>query len=95
LRGDRFTCDNKSPFERFRTLETLLGSQIKGCEINSCRGCPYGLKKSAHSVLTVDRVDNPNHPTARALEEVLEFLEQKLKPGGAADPTAPPTARAR
>ena len=35
---------------------------------------------SAHSVLTVDLVDRPGHPTRAALERVLEFLQQRLQP---------------
>jgi hypothetical protein len=80
VRGYRFTCDRISPAERFETLTSLLGAQFKGCQIDSGPGNPDGIARSAHAVMTVHRVDNPNHPTAKALEDVLSFFETKLKP---------------
>jgi dienelactone hydrolase len=76
--GLRFTADPAVPPERFETLRRELGDGFIGVEIDSSRGNPYGIKKRAHSVLTLDLVDEPGHPTHAALEQVLAFLRERL-----------------
>jgi dienelactone hydrolase len=76
--GLRFTADPAVPPERFETLRRELGDGFIAVEIDSSRGNPYGIKKRAHSVLTLDLVDEPGHPTRGALEEVLTFLRKRL-----------------
>ena len=78
--GLRFSADRGCPAERFATLRRELGEAFEGIEIDSSPGNPYGIPASAHSVLTVDLVDRPGHPTRAALERVLEFLQQRLQP---------------
>jgi dienelactone hydrolase len=80
--GLRFTADRLSPPERFETLRRELGDGFIAVEIDSGPGNPHGIKRSAHSVLTLDLVDEPGHPTRAALDQVLDFLRQRLRPEG-------------
>jgi dienelactone hydrolase len=76
--GLRFTADPAVPPEGFETLRRELGDAFIAVEIDSSRGNPHGIKKRAHSVLTLDLVDEPGHPTRAALEQVLAFLQERL-----------------
>jgi dienelactone hydrolase len=76
--GLRFTADKGSPAERFETLRRELGSAFEGIEINSSPGNPDGIASRAHSVLTVDLVDQDGHPTYAALDRVLALLSDRL-----------------
>jgi dienelactone hydrolase len=80
LLGLRFTGDMACPPERFQTLRETFGSAFEGIEIDSSKGNAYGIKPRAHSVLTVDLVDEPGHPTRVALDRVKEFLGAQLRP---------------
>jgi dienelactone hydrolase len=79
--GLRFTADRGSPAERFAVLREELGDAFDGIEIDSSPGNAAGIKKSAHSVLTLELVDEPGHPTRDALDRLLEFLADRLRPG--------------
>jgi hypothetical protein len=76
--GLRFTSDPAVRRSRFEALRKLLGDSFIAVEIDSSKGNPSGIKRSAHSVLTEDLVDEPGHPTREALERVLVFLEERL-----------------
>jgi dienelactone hydrolase len=79
--GLRFTNDPLAPGERFQTLRRELGDAFIGIEIDSSPGNPWGIRKGAHSVLTEDLVaDDPDHPTAKALAEVMRFFRERLLP---------------
>ncbi len=78
--GLRFSADKGSPPERFETLRRVLGAAFEGVEIDSGPGNAYGIPSRAHSVLTVDLVDEPGHPTRAALDRVVEFLGEQLRP---------------
>ena len=80
--GLRFSADRGSPPERFATLRRELGDAFEGIEIDSSPGNPHGIRKAAHSVLTVELVDKPGHPTRAALDRVLAFLAERLYPAG-------------
>jgi dienelactone hydrolase len=79
--GLRFTGDAAVPAARFETLRRELGDAFIGVEIDSSRGNEHGIKPRAHSVLTLDLVDEPGHPTHDALAQVLEFLRARLVRG--------------
>ena len=77
--GLRFTADIAVPAARFDTLRRALGDAFIAVEIDSSKGNPYGIKRSAHSVLTEHLVDEPGHPTRDALERMLDFFDERLK----------------
>jgi dienelactone hydrolase len=79
--GLRFTQDRGCPSERFETLRRELGRSFESIEIDSSRGNAHGIPERAHAVLTVDLVDQPGHPTAAALDRVIGFLVERLRPG--------------
>jgi dienelactone hydrolase len=78
--GLRFTADRGSPPERFLALRRELGAAFEPIEINSSPGNPHGISPRAHSVLTIDLVDEPGHPTRAVLDRVVAFLGERLKP---------------
>ncbi|HSO95262.1 MAG TPA: dienelactone hydrolase family protein [Acidimicrobiia bacterium] len=78
--GLRFSEDRAVPEARFDTLRRELGDAFLAVEIDSSKGNPDGIKRRAHSVLTLDLVDEPGHPTRAALDGVLAFLEKRLRP---------------
>lgn len=77
--GLRFTHDFMSPSERFATLRRELGDRFEGIEIDSGPGNPYGIPRFAHSVVTLDLVDEEGHPTRAALERVIAFFGERLR----------------
>ena len=76
--GLRFTSDMAVPRERFARLREELGDRFIAVEIDSSRGNPHGIPRSAHSVLTLDLVDEPGHPTRDALDRVVAFFRERL-----------------
>ncbi|MBI2704477.1 MAG: dienelactone hydrolase family protein [Actinobacteria bacterium] len=76
--GVRFTGDKLSPGRRFERLRDELGDNFVGVEIDSSKGNEFGIRRSAHSVLTEDLVDEPGHPTHDALNQVLDFFRDRL-----------------
>jgi dienelactone hydrolase len=76
--GLRFTCDRLVPGERFARLRDELGDAFVGVEIDSAKGNPHGIPRSAHSVLTEHLVDEPGHPTRDALDQVLDLFKTRL-----------------
>jgi dienelactone hydrolase len=78
--GLRFTGDRAVPAARFERLREELGDRFLAVEIDSSPGNPHGIRKIAHSVLTEDLVDEPGHPTREALDRVLSFFGERLRP---------------
>ncbi|MCG8587920.1 MAG: dienelactone hydrolase family protein [Proteobacteria bacterium] len=78
--GMRFTSDPAVPGERFETLRRELGDGFESIEIDSSRGNPHGIPRTAHSVVTTDLVDEAGHPTRQALDRVLGFFRERLQP---------------
>ena len=81
--GLRFTGDPMCPPERFDTLRNELGEGFEAIEIDSSKGNPHGIGAMAHSVVTTDLVDEANHPTRAALDRVLAFFDERLRPEAA------------
>jgi dienelactone hydrolase len=76
--GLRFTADPLVPAARFARLREELGDKFIAVEIDSSFGNPHRIPRTAHSVLTMHRVDREGHPTAAALEQVLGFFRDRL-----------------
>lgn len=77
--GLRFTHDPLCPGERFARLRQELGEAFEAIEMDSSPGNPHGIPRRAHSVLTLDFVDEAGHPTRTALERVLSFFTERLR----------------
>jgi dienelactone hydrolase len=80
LMGLRFTHDAAVPEARFDTLRRELGDAFIAVEIDSSKGNPHGISRVAHSVLTQHFVDEAGHPTSEALDRVLAFFAERLRP---------------
>jgi dienelactone hydrolase len=78
--GLRFTADPICTRARFETLRRELGEGFEGIEIDSGPDNPWGIKRIAHSVLTEELVDDDGHPTKQALDRVLGFFDERLRP---------------
>jgi hypothetical protein len=76
----RFTGDVMVPSARFAALRHALGARFIAVEIDSSRGNAHGVPLTAHSVLTHHFVDRPGHPTRQALQQLIEFFQQRLQP---------------
>jgi hypothetical protein len=69
------------PAERFQRLRDELGDGVVTVEIDSSPGNAWGIKRTAHSVLTEELVaDDPDHPTRHALDQVLDLFRTRLRP---------------
>ena len=76
--GLRFTQDPLVPETRFRKLKDELGKGFIGIEIDSSSSNPHGIQKSAHSVLTTEFRETPEHPTFIAHQEIINHFKQQL-----------------
>jgi hypothetical protein len=61
-------------------MRARLGASFERIEIDSSLGNPAGIAPSAHAALTVSQVDEPAHPNRVALDWVLTFLAEQLRP---------------
>ncbi len=77
--GMRFTADLLCTGARFETLHRELSSGFEAIEIDSGRGNPHGIPRTAHSVVTLDLVDEAGHPTREALDRMLSFFAERLR----------------
>jgi dienelactone hydrolase len=78
--GLRFTGDPMCPPERFETLRRELGEGFEGIEIDSSKDNPHGNPSDAHSVVTRHLIDEDGHPTKAALDRVMAFYAERLRP---------------
>jgi dienelactone hydrolase len=77
----RFTGDPAVPAERFEHLREVFGDRLIAVEIENRKGRnPHGFPRAAHSVVTEHLVDEPGNPTRVALDQVLAFFTERLKP---------------
>ena len=89
LLGLRFTGDLAVPAARFESLRRELGDAFISVEIDSSRGNEWNIPRAAHSVVTEHFVDEPGHPTRVALDQVMAFFTERLKPDPPTDPPTP------
>jgi dienelactone hydrolase len=66
--GFRFAGDKFCPQQRFETLRSTFGTRFEGHE----------LPGDDHSVMTLQFVNDPAHPTFQARERLFAFLHQQL-----------------
>lgn len=78
--GLRFTGDPMCPPERFETLRRELGEGFEGIEIDSSGDNPHANPSDAHSVVTRHLIDEDGHPTKAALDRVIAFYAERLRP---------------
>lgn len=81
--GLRFKGDPLAPGSKFRFLKERLGDGFIAVELPHDSGHPDSYLPRAHSVLTVDLIDEPGQPTRAALEQVLKFMTERLLPPAA------------
>ncbi len=77
--GLRFTEDPLVRVARFDRLRTELGDGFVAVEIDSSKGNPHDIPRTAHSVVTEDLVDTEGHPTRAALDQVMAFFAERLR----------------
>ena len=63
-------------------LRDEVGDGFEGIEIDSGPDNPHGIERGAHSVVTGHLTDEAGHPTREALDRVLEFFAERLRPSG-------------
>ena len=80
VQGYRFSGDKLSPGERFQNLRDVLGDAFLGVEIDSSFNNEWGYPADAHSVFTEGQDNKPGSPTTTAMEQVLSFFSQQLRP---------------
>jgi dienelactone hydrolase len=78
--GLRFSDDRNSPRPRFDSLRRTLGEAFEVIELDSSPGNPGGFSRRAHSVLTSEVRDTPDHPAHAARAQVVRFLHRQLTP---------------
>ena len=69
--GFRFADDPLCTAEKFAALDTALNAGRERIRLTTLPG-------KGHSVLTLDFVDDSNHPTARALQDVIDYFHTTL-----------------
>lgn len=76
--GLRFDKDIMCTKERFDKLSEMFGENFRRIEIDRSLYAKHRIKTIAHSVLTLEFVDRPGHPTRDAYEQVVGFLHERL-----------------
>jgi len=70
------------------------GEALETLEINSRPGNPHGISEKAHAVLTIEYRSEPDHPTHRAFDRVITFLQERCRESAptthSPDPTLTP-----
>jgi Dienelactone hydrolase family len=74
----RILADRTSPVVTWLRALAARGG-FEAVEIDSSPGNPHGIPSRAHSVLTLDLVDAPGHPTLAARDRVIDFLGERLR----------------
>jgi dienelactone hydrolase len=78
LLGLGFSADPAGSKERFATIAAALGDAFEVIELDSSPGNPAGFGRNAHSVLTREVRERPDHPAFLARVRVVDFLRERL-----------------
>lgn len=73
--GLRFKSDKLVPDERFETLRRIFGDRFEAHEFEDEDSAPGPM--NAHSVLTVNLIDEPGSRTKQAEERVIRFFRER------------------
>lgn len=73
--GLRFIGDPAVPEARFDTYKRTFGKRFEAIELDAKDAAPAPM--GAHSVLTLNLVDQPGTPTKRAEERVIAFFKER------------------
>jgi hypothetical protein len=73
--GLRFKSDKLVPDERFALLKEELGDRFEAHEFEDADSAPGPM--NAHSVLTVNLIDEPGSRTKQAEERVIQFFKER------------------
>lgn len=77
IRAYRFDKDKLAAKERITAYQEYFGEAFKYFEIEIAQ-LPECKNKNCHAVFTADFVDEKEHPTYRALEDLIDFFQSKL-----------------
>jgi hypothetical protein len=75
----RFAGDPMCKAAKFEAYEAALGDRFVGRTLADSAANPGG-PSTPHSVMTLHLIDEEGQPTRAALDEILEFYQQRLKP---------------
>jgi dienelactone hydrolase len=75
LIGLRFRSDRLVPDERFATYRREFGGNFEAHEFDDADSAPGPM--NAHSVLTINLIDEPGSRTRRAEERVIRFFRER------------------
>lgn len=84
--GFRFDSDRWCTAARFAAYEALLGEHFDGRVLPGAAANPEpppffrDVVGTPHSVVTAHFVDEDGHPTVQARDEILAYLERRLRP---------------
>lgn len=76
--GMRFDKDIMCTKHRFDALSKLFGENFRRIEIDRSLYAKHRIKNIAHSVLTLEFVDRPGHPTRDAYDQMIGFFQERL-----------------
>jgi dienelactone hydrolase len=88
----RFSADLVCTRRRFHRMRTEFGDRVEQIVIKS-PDRSHRIPLRAHSVLTTEFRDVPNHPTLHAYRRVVDFLRVNSKPTAAPVADTPPGDR--
>jgi len=74
----RFAGDSFCRAARFASYQQALGDRFQAHVLPDSAANPDAPMKNPHSVVTLHLVDEDNHPTRQALDEIIGFFKMRL-----------------
>jgi dienelactone hydrolase len=75
----RFEGDQFCRAARFAAYQQALGDRFDGRVLPDSAANPDAPMKNPHSVVTVHLIDEENHPTRKAVDEIIAFFKMRLQ----------------